>query len=149
MPVPGRPVAVEYWMPVDQYIGGVEHAVMHLLYARFFTKVMRDLGMIGQDEPFTNLLTQGMVCMETRSCPTHGWLFPEEVEEGKCCKCGAVAVVGRNEKMSKSKKNVIDPDQSDQPVTAPIPPDFSLFLPRHRKRIWSGMSKGLKDATVF
>ena len=67
--MPFDPAAVDYWMPVDQYIGGIEHAVLHLLYARFWTKVMRDLGMVSVDEPFSNLLTQGMVCMETRSCP--------------------------------------------------------------------------------
>ena len=68
--------AVNYWLPVDQYIGGVEHAVMHLLYARFYTKVLRDLGLVHIDEPFTNLLTQGMVCMESNKCPEHGWLYP-------------------------------------------------------------------------
>ncbi|NOR50351.1 MAG: leucine--tRNA ligase [Desulfuromonadales bacterium] len=101
--------AVDYWLPADQYIGGVEHAVMHLLYARFWTKIMRDLGMISIDEPFENLLTQGMVCMETRTCPEHGWLYPEEVKDGRCARCQAEAATGRNEKMSKSKKNVIDP----------------------------------------
>ncbi|MEZ4599452.1 MAG: leucine--tRNA ligase [Syntrophotaleaceae bacterium] len=119
--------AVEYWMPVDQYIGGVEHAVMHLLYARFFTKVMRDLGMVALDEPFTNLLTQGMVCMETTSCPEHGWLFPEEVREGHCTKCGKPVTLGRTEKMSKSKKNVVDPDQLIKRFGADTARLFSLF----------------------
>jgi leucyl-tRNA synthetase len=119
--------AAEYWLPVDQYIGGVEHAVMHLLYARFFTKVLRDLGMMRIDEPFTNLLTQGMVCMETRSCPTHGWLYPEEIADGKCARCGAPAETGRNEKMSKSKKNVVDPDHLITRYGADTARLFSLF----------------------
>ena len=117
----------EYWMSVDQYIGGIEHAVMHLLYSRFFTKVMRDLGLMDIDEPFTNLLTQGMVCMETASCPEHGWLYPEEVVDGKCTQCGADSQAGRNEKMSKSKKNVVDPDHLIERYGADTARLFSLF----------------------
>jgi leucyl-tRNA synthetase len=119
--------AVNYWLPVDQYIGGVEHAVMHLLYARFWTKIMRDLGMVGIDEPFANLLTQGMVCMETRSCPEHGWLYPEEIEAGACSRCGQGVITGRNEKMSKSKKNVIDPDGLIKRYGADTARLFTLF----------------------
>ena len=124
---PVEKAAVDYWLPADQYIGGVEHAVMHLLYARFWTKVLRDLGMISLDEPFENLLTQGMVCMETRSCPQHGWLYPEENENGRCSRCDSIAVAGRNEKMSKSKKNVIDPDALIQRYGADTARLFTLF----------------------
>ena len=119
--------AVDYWLPADQYIGGVEHAVMHLLYARFWTKIMRDLGMISIDEPFENLLTQGMVCMETRTCPEHGWLYPEEVKDDRCARCQAEAATGRNEKMSKSKKNVIDPDGLIKRYGADTARLFTLF----------------------
>jgi leucyl-tRNA synthetase len=127
---PSAPIdrqAAEYWLPVDQYIGGIEHAVMHLLYARFFTKVLRDLGLMQIDEPFSNLLTQGMVCMETRSCPEHGWLYPEQVLDGNCSFCGKGAVTGRNEKMSKSKKNVVDPDGLINRFGADTARLFSLF----------------------
>ncbi len=129
---------VKYWLPVDQYIGGIEHAVMHLLYSRFFTKVLRDLGLIDLDEPFSNLLTQGMVCMETRSCDTHGWLYPEEVVDGTCSKCGSEAKVGRNEKMSKSKKNVIDPDALIRTYGADTARLFSLFAsPPEKSLEWN------------
>ncbi len=84
-----KPVA--YWMPVDQYIGGVEHAILHLLYSRYLTRVLKDLGLVKYKEPFTRLLTQGMVCKETVSCPEHGLLLPEEVQESSgdsfCKKC--------------------------------------------------------------
>ena len=132
---------VDYWLPVDQYIGGVEHAVMHLLYARFFCKVMRDLGFLAADEPFTNLLTQGMVCKETQSCPTHGWLYPEEVVEGQCAKCGAPALAGRTEKMSKSKKNVVDPDKLIAQYGADTARLFSLFAAPPEKHLeWNDQS---------
>lgn len=132
---------VDYWLPVDQYIGGVEHAVMHLLYARFFCKVMRDLGFLAADEPFTNLLTQGMVCKETQSCPTHGWLYPEEVVEGQCAKCGSPALAGRTEKMSKSKKNVVDPDKLIAQYGADTARLFSLFAAPPEKHLeWNDQS---------
>jgi leucyl-tRNA synthetase len=112
---PLDPEAIAYWMPVDQYIGGIEHAILHLLYSRFWTMFMRDLGLYKEGEPYRRLLTQGMVCKETYFCPEHDYLYPEEVEERAdgpfCKKCSQPVKVGRVEKMSKSKKNVVDPDK--------------------------------------
>ncbi|HEX8949980.1 MAG TPA: leucine--tRNA ligase [Dissulfurispiraceae bacterium] len=137
-----------YWMPVDQYIGGIEHAVLHLLYSRFFTKVMRDLQIVGVGEPFQNLLTQGMVCKETLKCPEHDWLFPEEVRDGACVRCGKPVEKGRVEKMSKSKKNVIDPDALIAKYGADTMRLFSLFAaPPERDLEWS--DKGVEGAFRF
>lgn len=112
--VPVDKAVCQKWMPVDWYIGGVEHAVLHLLYARFFTKALRDCGYIDIDEPFDKLLTQGMVCHQTFQGQDGHWLYPQEVEktqEGRYVgiRDGAPVTVGRSEKMSKSKKNVVDP----------------------------------------
>jgi leucyl-tRNA synthetase len=141
-------LAISYWMPVDQYIGGVEHAVLHLLYSRFFTRVIKDIGIINFAEPFTNLLTQGMVCKETLKCPEHGWLFPEDVKGDKCLKCRNVVDRGRVEKMSKSKKNVIDPDHLINKYGADTSRLFSLFAaPPERDLEWS--DQGVEGAYRF
>ncbi|MFP3929156.1 MAG: leucine--tRNA ligase, partial [Desulfobacteraceae bacterium] len=135
---PLDPERVRYWMPVDQYIGGIEHAILHLLYSRFYTRVLRDLGYLEVSEPFTNLLTQGMVCKETESCPVHGYLYPNEVEDGKCKRCGAEVVTGGTVKMSKSKRNVIDPQEMVDRYGADTVRMFCLFAsPPERDLEWS------------
>jgi leucyl-tRNA synthetase len=106
--------AVDAWMPVDQYIGGVEHAVLHLLYSRFFTRALRRCGYLGFDEPFAGLFTQGMVCHKTFRDAAGNWLEPAEVEETpdgawRALDDGRKVRVGRSEKMSKSKRNTVDP----------------------------------------
>ncbi len=105
----------DYWMPVDQYIGGIEHAILHLLYSRFWTRAMREVQMTGRDEPFDGLFTQGMVCHETYRATDGTWLLPEEIArlDGRVVRASdkSPVEVGRSEKMSKSKKNVVDPDQ--------------------------------------
>ncbi|MGA7457002.1 MAG: leucine--tRNA ligase, partial [Methyloceanibacter sp.] len=112
--VPTDSNAVGYWLPVDQYIGGVEHAILHLLYARFFTRAMHKTGHVTIDEPFKGLFTQGMVTHETYKDPHGKWVLPEEVSrEGGIAvhvKTGEPIVVGGVESMSKSKRNVVDPD---------------------------------------
>jgi leucyl-tRNA synthetase len=104
----------ESWLPVDQYIGGVEHAILHLLYARFWTRALNRIGRLGVTEPFRGLFTQGMVTHETYRSADGRWLTPDEVEVGPDglieSATGAGVATGRVEKMSKSKKNTVDPE---------------------------------------
>ena len=104
----------EKWLPVQQYIGGVEHAILHLLYARFWTRALSHIGMIDVKEPFASLFTQGMVTHQTFQDADGKWLSPEQVtrsgDNWTIAETGAPATAGRIEKMSKSKKNVVDPD---------------------------------------
>jgi leucyl-tRNA synthetase len=120
-PHAGLPVlreAVAHWMPVDQYIGGIEHAILHLLYSRFFTRAMKRTGHLDFEEPFAGLFTQGMVTHESyRSAPgpNGAWLYPDEVTkqpDGTAVHrdSGEPVVVGRVEAMSKSKRNTVDPE---------------------------------------
>jgi leucyl-tRNA synthetase len=116
---------------------------LHLLYSRYFTRVLESLGLVKFKEPFTRLLTQGMVCKETTACEEHGFLFPEQVAEDgdarrTCLQCGQPVTIGRVEKMSKSKKNVIDPNTLLDEYGADTTRLFCLFAaPPERDLEWS------------
>jgi leucyl-tRNA synthetase len=156
---PVDPEVAAQWLPVDQYVGGVEHAVMHLLYARFFHRVLIDLGFLPKGtarEPFKRLLTQGMVTMQTRfvrdaqGVPV--WLYPEEIDaQDKCLVSGYEGVsaeTGRIEKMSKSKKNVVDPDAMVTKYGADTVRVFMLFAaPPESELGWS--EAGIEGANRF
>jgi leucyl-tRNA synthetase len=116
---PTVPAIADRWLPVDQYIGGVEHAILHLLYSRFFARAMRKSGHLGIDEPFKGLFTQGMVVHETYRDSDGNWVTPADViieaagdgRRARHAESGAAIEIGSIEKMSKSKKNVVDPDE--------------------------------------
>ncbi|MEO0983128.1 MAG: leucine--tRNA ligase, partial [Pseudomonadota bacterium] len=114
--VSNDPAERDYWMPVDQYVGGVEHAVLHLLYARFFSRAMRDVGLVDLPggEPFEGLFTQGMITHETYQADDGRWVFPDDVEERDGAlverESGMAVTRGPIEKMSKSKRNTVDPE---------------------------------------
>jgi leucyl-tRNA synthetase len=145
---PFDPEVIAYWAPVEQYIGGIEHAVLHLIYTRLWTKIMRDLGLLNFDEPVKNLLTQGMVCLATYRCEEHDWLYPYEVEDGKCKFCGRAVAVGRIEKMSKAKKNTVDPDEMIRIYGADTLRLFMLFAAPPEKDVeWS--EAGAEGASRF
>jgi leucyl-tRNA synthetase len=111
---PTNRAAVDHWLPVDQYVGGIEHAILHLLYARFFTRAMHATGHVALNEPFAGLFTQGMVTHESYKDETGAWLYPDEVTKhpdgtATVTATGGPVTVGRIEKMSKSKRNTVDP----------------------------------------
>ncbi len=145
----------DYWMAVDQYIGGIEHAVLHLLYARYWTKVLRDLGYLKVDEPFTRLLTQGMVVKNLWRCPSHGPLKADKIEGGEngavpaCRECGReLTPDGPKEKMSKSKGNTIDPEAMVEKYGADTVRLFCLFAsPPEKDMDWS--DEGIQGAHRF
>jgi leucyl-tRNA synthetase len=146
---PTDPKAADAWLPVDQYIGGIEHAILHLLYSRFFTRAMRATGHVGLDEPFKGLFTQGMVVHETYSRgdgAQREWIEPAQIKieelDGKrravMLDSGEELVIGSIEKMSKSKKNVVDPDD----IIASYGADTARFFvlsdsPPDRDVIWT------------
>lgn len=152
----------DYWMPMDQYIGGIEHAILHLLYARFWTKVMRDLGLVKFDEPFTNLLTQGMVLNETYyredASGKKQWINPADVDVqtdergrpvGATLKAdGQPVVIGGVEKMSKSKNNGIDPQALIDQYGADTARLFTMFAaPPEQQLEWN--DAGVEGASRF
>jgi leucyl-tRNA synthetase len=154
--MPTDPAAVDHWLPVDQYIGGIEHAILHLLYSRFFSRAMRTTGHGGVDEPFRGLFTQGMVVHETYRDKDGNWLSPVEVriEDGETGRKaflaadGSEIAIGGIEKMSKSKRNTVDPDDIISSYGADTARWFMLSdSPPERDVIWT--EAGVEGAHRF
>ncbi|MGN6569878.1 MAG: leucine--tRNA ligase [Pseudolabrys sp.] len=153
---PTTPAIANKWMPVDQYIGGIEHAILHLLYSRFFTRGMKKCGYVGIDEPFAGLFTQGMVVHETYRTRGGEWVEPANVKiEGMgdartatLLKTGEPIEIGSIEKMSKSKKNTVDPDDIIAAYGADTARWFMLSdSPPDRDVIWT--EEGVQGAWRF
>ena len=153
---PTTPEAIAKWLPVDQYIGGIEHAILHLLYSRFFTRAMKMTGHASLKEPFAGLFTQGMVVHETYKSPEGAWVPPAEIRidtvngERKAFEIasGRPLEIGAIEKMSKSKKNVVDPDDIIESYGADTARWFMLSdSPPERDVIWS--EDGVQGASRF
>ncbi len=148
--------AVDGWLPVNQYIGGIEHAILHLLYSRFFTRAMQKTGHAGISEPFDGLFTQGMVVHETYRDANGQWVSPAEVDiisdgtdrKAKLLSTGAPVEIGSIEKMSKSKRNTIDPDDIIGTFGADTARWFMLSdSPPERDVIWT--EEGVQGAARF
>lgn len=153
---PTNRTVVDSWLPVDQYIGGIEHAVLHLLYSRFFTRAMKATGHVSVSEPFAGLFTQGMVVHETYKGPDGSWVLPQDVcldgigssRRATLKSDGSHVTIGGIEKMSKSKKNVVDPDEIIQDYGADTARLFMLSdSPPDRDVIWS--HEGVQGAGRF
>jgi leucyl-tRNA synthetase len=153
---PTDPKIANHWMAVDQYIGGIEHAILHLLYSRFFTRAMRKTGHIGMDEPFAGLFTQGMVVHETYKTKSGDWAEPATVKidgvgdarRATLASTGETIEIGSIEKMSKSKKNTVDPDDIIAAYGADTARWFMLSdSPPERDVIWT--EEGVQGAWRF